>query len=257
MKLISCYKVVHDDQDIRVNADRSLDLDKAGLKISLYDLNAIEAAVELAASQEGSSVTALSVGAKSVVDNGKLRKDVLSRGPNDLTLVTDDSFVGMLPSQTSDVLAKAAAKIGFDLILCGEGSDDLYAQQTGLLMGEKLGVPCINGVKSIAAGDGIVTVERELDDEIETLEITLPAVLCVSSDINKPKLPSMKAILGAGKKPVTQWSAADIGYENGTQDVVAESVLAQQQAERLNVIIEGDSDDDINAFAEHLRKVFN
>jgi electron transfer flavoprotein beta subunit len=109
-------------------------------------------------------------------------------------------------------------KSGFDLIICGDGSSDLYAQQVGLLLGEMLHIPAINGVsKILSLTDNTLTVERELEDEIETLSIPLPAVVAVSTDINSPQIPSMKAILGAAKKPVQVWSTADIGFTHGSE----------------------------------------
>lgn len=140
MKIITCYKCVPDEQDIAVNnADGSLDFSKADAKISQYDLNAIEAACQLKQQAAEAQVTALSVGGKALT-NAKGRKDVLSRGPDELIVVIDDQFEQALPQQTASALAAAAQKAGFDLILCGDGSSDLYAQQVGLLVGEILNI---------------------------------------------------------------------------------------------------------------------
>ena len=90
MKIITCYKCVPDEQDIAVNnADGSLDFSKADAKISQYDLNAIEAACQLKQQAAEAQVTALSVGGKALT-NAKGRKDVLSRGPDELIVVIDD-----------------------------------------------------------------------------------------------------------------------------------------------------------------------
>ena len=223
MKIITCYKCVPDEQDIAVNnADGSLDFSKADAKISQYDLNAIEAACQLKQQAAEAQVTALSVGGKALT-NAKGRKDVLSRGP--------------------------------DLILCGDGSSDLYAQQVGLLVGEILNIPAVNGVsKIISLTADTLTVERELEDETETLSIPLPAVVAVSTDINSPQIPSMKAILGAAKKPVQVWSAADIGF-NAVDAWSEQQVAAPKQRERQRIVIEGDGEEQIAAFAENLRKV--
>lgn len=119
MKIITCYKCVPDEQDIAVNnADGSLDFSKADAKISQYDLNAIEAACQLKQQAAEAQVTALSVGGKALT-NAKGRKDVLSRGPDELIVVIDDQFEQALPQQTASALAAAAQKAGFDLILCG------------------------------------------------------------------------------------------------------------------------------------------
>ena len=99
-----------------------------------------------------------------------------------------------------------------------------------------------------------LTVERELEDETETLSIPLPAVVAVSTDINSPQIPSMKAILGAAKKPVQVWSAADIGF-NAEAAWSEQQVAAPKQRERQRIVIEGDGEEQIAAFAENLRKV--
>lgn len=256
MNIIACCKVVPEEQDISINSDRTVNLAKAAPKISQYDLNAVEAAAQLAAASEGSTVVALSVGGKSALENSKVRKDILSRGPDSLALVIDDTLAQALPDQTATVLAGAAKKIGFDLMLCGEGSGDLYAQQVGVLLGAKLDVPCINAVSKIELDGNSVKIERSLEDEVEVLSVPLPAVLAVTTDINVPKIPTMKSILAAGKKPVEVMSPADVGGA-GSAVSTMKSMLAPEQVDRLNVIIEGDSDDNIAAFVENLRKVLN
>ncbi|MCK9780868.1 MULTISPECIES: putative electron transfer flavoprotein FixA [Enterobacterales] len=255
MNIITCYKSVPDEQDITVNsADNSLDFSRANTKISQYDLNAIEAANQLKTQLDGIQITAMSVGGKALT-NAKARKDVLSRGADELVVVVDDQFEASLPYQTAVALAAAATKKGYDLILCGDGSADLSSQQVSLLVGEFLNIPAINGVnKIVSISNDSITVERELETEIETLTIPLPAVIAVSTDINIPQIPSMKAILGAAKKPVQQWSVTDLGL-----DVITarseQKVAAPKQKVRQRIIIEGDGDDQIAELAEHLRKI--
>ncbi|MEQ5321161.1 putative electron transfer flavoprotein FixA [Providencia rettgeri] len=255
MNIITCYKSVPDEQDIIVNSsDGSLDFSRADTKISQYDLNAIETANQIKAQQADSKVIALSIGGKALT-NMKARKDVLSRGPDELVVVIDDQLEHALPHQTAITLGAAALKVGFDLIVCGDGSADLNAQQVSILLGETLQVPAINGVKNIVSitADTVI-VERELEDEIETLSLPLPAIIAVTSDINVPVIPSMKAILGAAKKPVQAWTMADIGLDN-VAALSSQSIAAPKQKVRQRIIIEGDGDDQIAQFAEHLRKI--
>lgn len=254
MKIITCYKCVPDEQDIAINnADGTLDFSKADSKISQYDLNAIEAACQLKQQLGDAQVVAMSVGGKALT-NAKGAK-MSSRGPDELIVVIDDQFEQALPQHTATALAAAAQKSGFDLLICGDGSSDLYAQQVGLLVGEALNIPAINGVsKILSLTDSTLTVERELEDEVETLSIPLPAVIAVSTDINIPQIPSMKAILGAAKKPVQVWSPADIGL-NSVSAYSAQQVAAPKQRERQRVVIEGDGEEQIAAFVENLRKI--
>ncbi|MCE5336432.1 MAG: hypothetical protein LLG06_17780, partial [Desulfobacteraceae bacterium] len=135
LKIIACFKWVIDDADIRVDAgSRKLILDRAGYKISVYDRNAIEEAV-LLQERHGGSVTAATVAAPAAKP---CLKDALSRGPDSALFVNAPSFADLEPSQTAEILARAIKSQGdYDLILCGEGSGDLYAQQVGPVLAEK------------------------------------------------------------------------------------------------------------------------
>lgn len=251
MKIITCFKLVPEEQDIVVTPEYTLNFDNADAKISQFDLNAIEAASQLATDDD--EIAALTVGG-SLLQNSKVRKDVLSRGPHSLYLVQDAQLEHALPLDTAKALAAAIEKIGFDLLIFGEGSGDLYAQQVGLLVGEILQLPVINAVSAIQRQGNTLVIERTLEDDVEVIELSVPAVLCVTSDINVPRIPSMKAILGAAKKPVQVWSAADIGF-NAVDAWSEQQVAAPKQRERQRIVIEGDGEEQIAAFAENLRKV--
>ena len=116
MKLITCFKLVPEEQDIVVTPQRSLNFDRADAKISQFDLNAIEAATQLSA--EGDEIVALTVGG-SLLQNSKVRNDVLSRGPDSLFMVQDPQLEHSLPRDTAQALACAAKNIEFDLMLFG------------------------------------------------------------------------------------------------------------------------------------------
>lgn len=252
MKIVVCYKPVPEEQDIVVNSDRTLSFNRAEWKIGQYDLNGVEAGVSLV-EKNGSKVIALSVGGK-VLENSKLKKGILSRGPAELYTVADEKLENVDSYATAQVLAKAIQKIGdVDLVICGEGSGDIYSQQVGIQLGQILGVNTWNAISRIeSSGHGLI-VERALEEEIETLEIALPTVLSVTTDINVPRIPTMKEILGAGKKPATQWSLADV--ETDVQsNIEIVSTLAPEQTDRKQIIIEGQGEDEINQLYSYLRR---
>ena len=253
MNVIACYKVVPDEQDIVVRPDQTISLEKAELEISEYDLCAVEAGMQIVEAV-GGKLSALSVGPK-ILDNSKLKKGILSRGPQELFLVVDDSLENAETHKTATTLANALKKIGdFDLVICGEGSADLYAQQVGVQLGELLNLPVINAVSKIEVEGNNLVVERTLEDEVEILEIPLPAVISVTTDINLPRIPSMKEILAAGKKPVTQWSVADLGAQGTEPSLDIIKTLAPEQAERKKIILEGDSEESVAKFFENIRR---
>lgn len=253
MKIVTCFKIIYDEQEIEIGSQNTLDMSKASLMISPYDCNAIEAAVKLAESVGDSKVIALTAGG-SKVENSKLKKAALSRGPAEMVAVKDE----LLDSSNSYVVAlalkNALEKIGdVDLVVCGEGSGDMYSQQTGNLIGALMGIPAINAVSNISCEGNCLVVDRSLEDCVETLKVELPAVITVSSDICTARIPSMKDILGAGKKPVSIEEVSSVNAAEETK-LNTVSLLAPEQTERKQVIVKGDSDEAVQEFFENIRK---
>lgn len=249
MNIVVAFKVVPDDQDIQVAGDRTLDFSKAKPTVSTYDLNAIEAAAKLASQVEGSKVTAVTVGAADI-DDSKLKKNVLARGVDELYMTADDSYKAMDAHATAAALSNLLAGIdGYDLILCGDGSADNYAQQVDVQLASKLGIPVVNAATEIVPGDGAVQVRRTLEDVVEVVEVPLPAVVSVSPDIALPRIPGMKDILAAGKKPMNGVAAGKIPA--GALETV--SCLAPEQADRMQVVLEASADGAIDQFVTALK----
>ena len=252
MKILVGCKVVPEEQDIAVNGE-TLELSKANPKISQFDLNALQAAVDIKEQNADANIKVVSIGGKSL-ENTKVRKDILSRGADELVVISNDKFENLLPCDTAEMFKQAASNLGFDLIICGDGSGDLFAGQTGLRVGALLDIPAINCVNKIVSVDATkIVVQRELENEIEELEIALPALICVSTDINTPAIPGMKAILAAAKKPV---NVMDSNFDlSGVVEL--KEVKAPKKKDRLKVIVEGDGDDKIAEFATNFKKALN
>ena len=248
MNIVVLFKVIPDDQDIQVAGDRSLDFSKAKGVVSAYDLNAIEAAAQLAAANPGSTVTAVTAGPASI-DDSKLKKNVLARGVDDLRMVADDALADMDAAATAEVLAALLADGSCDIILCGDGSADDYAQQVDVQLAARLGLPSVSAVTKIDGAEGAVVVERTLEDVVEKVRVPLPAVVAVSPDVALPRIPGMKDILAAGKKPMAVTGAAVV--PGRTIDVV--SCAAPEAAERACNVVEASADGAIEQFAAALK----
>ncbi|WP_165047076.1 MULTISPECIES: electron transfer flavoprotein [unclassified Adlercreutzia] len=250
MNTVACYKVVADAQDIVANDDRTLRFDKASYVLGEYDLNAIEEAVRVASDTQGRAVL-LSAGDARLSDS-KLRKAALSRGATEQFCVVDEGMARADALQTAAVLAAALQRIGFDLAFFGEGSADAYGQQTGALVGALLDVTVVNAVSAVRVDGGAVVVERSLEGEVEVLELAAPAVISVTSDANLPRIPQLKDILAAGKKPSTTWTVDELGAACAPCVEVA-SMLAPQSVARKQVIYEGDVDEAVRSLAADIK----
>ena len=164
-----CYKWVPDEQYIRVNSsDRSLDFSRTKYKISDYDRNSIEEACLLAEKHEGSKITAVTFGAAAK----NSLKDVLSRGPDQVVWSADAAATGADGYVTANMLAAMLKKLeGYDLILCGEGSADVYAQQVGPRLAALLGIPAVTFVREIRIDGNQVTAVRKLGNCTESVTV--------------------------------------------------------------------------------------
>lgn len=250
MNIAVMVKVLPDDQDVLVTLGGELDFSKAKSVVSTYDLNAIEAAAQLAA-ETGSHVSAISVGPKKI-DDSKTKKNILSRGIDDLYFVADDAFEMADAHRTAQALAGVVRAMGdADLIVCGDGSADLYAQQVDVQLAEALGRPVVNGVIAIRLeGDGIV-VDRILENEKECVRLSLPAVVSVSPDVAVPRIAGMKDILAAGKKPVSPYAAGDIGGV-AAEAVETVGVRAPEPTPRKKELFDASQDGDLDKFVAAL-----
>ena len=232
-----------------MSADGTLDYSKAKNTVSAYDLNAIEAAAQLAAANEGSNVVAVTVGGADI-DDSKLKKNVLARGVDELYMTADDACKGLDARATAVALAELVSKVGdFDVVLCGDGSADNYAQQVDVQLAAKLGLPVVTAATKITAKDGALEVERTLEDVVEVVEVPLPAVVSVAPDIALPRIPGMKDILAAGKKPMGV-AGADGAYESALEVL---SCKAPEQAERKLEVMDASEDGAIEKFAAALK----
>ena len=247
MNIIVAFKVVPDDQDIQVAGDRTLDYSKAKNTVSTYDLNAFEAAAQLAG--DGDKVVAATVGPKSI-DESKLKKNVLARGVDELYMTADDACKGLDARATAVALAELVSKVGdFDVVLCGDGSADNYAQQVDVQLADALGLPVVTAVSAVSVEGAVATCDRMLETQLQTVQVDLPAVISVVPDIALPRIPGMKDILAAGKKPSSVNAASDVAA--AVVDVV--ETKAPQQAERKMEMLDASVDGDLEKFAAALK----
>lgn len=206
--IIACFKWVVDEAYIRKGSSGDLDFSAVDFKISEYDRNAIEEAVRLKEAH-GGKVVVLTVGPAGAT---KGVKDALSRGSDEAVFVADASFENLEPSQTAELLAAAIrARIpDYDLIVCGEGSGDLYAQQVGARLAEHLSIPCVSFVQKLGLAGGSLAAERKVEQYTEITSAPLPALVTVLPEINSPRIPGVKDTLTASRKPAATVGKADL-----------------------------------------------
>src|SRR6185503_184030 len=195
-------------------------LDRGGEKnLNPFDTHAIEAAMQL---KEGGAidvdeVVAVTMGPTS--SERALRKAV-SLGADRAVQLTDDALAGSDVNGTGYALAKTLAAESPDLVLLGQQSDDGECYTIGAVVADHLQMPSLTQVIKIDVEDGKLRCERQAEYGYDTVLVELPAVISVGDAINEPRYPSLKAIMGAKKKPLETKGTSDVGIEG---DKVGES----------------------------------
>ena len=200
MKIAVCIKRVPDmDVRFRIGADNA-SVDEAGLKFDLNDFDAwgVEAALRLRDSNAGSEVTVISLGPDVVQET--IRKGLSMGADRGIQLKADKvPFDGLAIAKA---LAEELKSGGYDLIIFGKMSPDSANGVVGQMVSELLGLPCVSAISSLEIADGKGKAKRELEGAQEIVEFPLPAVLTVDEGLNQARLPSLKGIMAAKKKPL-------------------------------------------------------
>lgn len=176
--------------------------------ISTYDENALEAALRIKDMQE-CRITVLSLGYK--LSKAVLRK-TLAAGADDLVLLDDSAFADLDSFATAVSLAQAIRKLEqCDLVLAGIQAADTNAGLVGIGIAELLGIPCITNARAIEVKENSILIEQALPDGWQCLEVTLTAVITVNKSLGDLRSIPAAALMAAQKKPLTRWTAADLG----------------------------------------------
>ncbi len=228
MHIIVCMKQVVDLEQIRIKSDTRQPVVE-GLPVLFGDFEkcALEEAVRIR-EKHGGKVTAVAAGSPKLKDT---IKEALAIGADEAVILIDPAFQDADAMGSARLLAKAIEKIGeHDLILLGDGSADNYSGEVPPRLAELLGLPQVASVREIEVLDGQIRVVRDLEDALEVLEVDLPAVISVTSELNTPRLPPLSAILKAGRKPLHVWGPDDVGV---TADEVGAAAAVVQVLSNL------------------------
>jgi electron transfer flavoprotein beta subunit len=219
-----------------------------------FDTHAIEAAMQL---KEGGAldvdeVVAVTMGPETAV---RALHKAVSLGADRSLHLTDASLAGSDVNGTGYALAKALAKEEPDLVLLGQQSDDGECYTIGAVVADHLRMPSLTQVIKIDVEEGgaALRCERQAEYGYDTVMVELPAVISVGDAINEPRYPSLKAIMGAKKKPLETRAIADVGIESdrvGYEHARAHcAAFKQPVAKEPGRIIE---DEDTNSTVEQI-----
>ncbi|HWE32193.1 MAG TPA: electron transfer flavoprotein subunit beta/FixA family protein [Solirubrobacteraceae bacterium] len=192
-------------------------MDRSGEKnLNPYDTHAIEAAMQIreGGNAEVEEIVAVTMGPESAV---RALHKAVSLGADRSVQLTDEALAGSDVAATGYALAKVLESEQPDLVLLGQQSDDGECYTIGAVVADHLKMPSLTQVIKMDVENSsppALRCERQAEYGYDTVQVELPAVISVGDAINEPRYPSLKAIMGAKKKPLESKSAGDVGIDS-------------------------------------------
>jgi electron transfer flavoprotein beta subunit len=212
MNVLVFVKQVPDTETKIQVKDGSVDTSSVKWVANPYDEFAIEEALRIRERLGGGKVTVVSLGPERVKDAIKY---ALSLGADEGVWLKGDGVALSDPLSVATVLAAAARKIGYDLVLTGKQGVDHDWSQVGIILGELLDLPHVSVVVGLeldpAGKKG--TAKREVEGGLEVVEFELPAVITAQKGLNEPRYASLKGIMAVKKKVIPEWGLGDLGVD--------------------------------------------
>jgi electron transfer flavoprotein beta subunit len=210
MKICVLVKEVPDAAvEKRINTSTGR-MDRSGEKnLNPYDTHAIEAAMQI---REGGAVPVEEIVAVTMGPDSAVRAlhKAVSLGADRSVHLCDDAVAGSDVAATGYALAKTLERESPDLVLLGQQSDDGECYTIGAVVAEHLRMPSLTQVIKMDVEPQALRCERQAEYGYDTVQVQLPAVISVGDAINEPRYPSLKAIMGAKKKPLDAVTAGDV-----------------------------------------------
>jgi electron transfer flavoprotein beta subunit len=207
--LVAVKRVVDYNVKIRVKSDGS-GVDLANVKMSMnpFDEIAVEEAVRLKEAGIATEVVVVSAG---VTQCQETLRTALAIGADRAILV--DSDAELQPLAVAKILKALSEKESAQIIILGKQAIDDDSNQTGQMLASLLDIPQATFASKIVIADGKATVTREVDGGLETIALTLPAVITTDLRLNEPRYVTLPNIMKAKKKTIDIVKPEDLGVD--------------------------------------------
>ena len=209
MKILVCVKQVPDTNEVKIDPVKgTLIRDGVPSILNPDDANALEAALMLKDKDPDVEIAVLTMGPPQA---GYMLRECLAMGADEAYLLSDRAFGGADTCATSTTIAAGIRKVEeVDVIFAGRQAIDGDTAQVGPQVAQRLGIPVVTYVQSIRMDDDKVTVQRQMEDGYEVVEVKLPCLLTCVKELNEPRYMSVGGIVDAYQKDITVWNHMDV-----------------------------------------------
>jgi electron transfer flavoprotein beta subunit len=207
--LVPVKRVVDYNVKVRVKADGT-GVETANVKMSMnpFDEIAVEEAVRLKEKGIATEIVAISVGPAAAAEQ---IRTALAMGADRGILVEHDGTVE--PLAVAKILKAIAAKEAPQVVLMGKQAIDDDMNATGQMLAALMGWSQGTFASKVELAEGSLKVTREVDGGLETVALTLPAIVTADLRLNEPRYASLPNIMKARKKPIETVKPADLGVD--------------------------------------------
>ena len=207
--LVPVKRVIDYNVRPRVKADSS-GVDLANVKMSMnpFDEIAVEEAIRLKEKGVATEIVAVSIGPAKAQET---LRTALAMGADRAILVTTDQEVE--PLAVAKILAKIAEEEQPGMVILGKQAIDDDSNQTGQMLAALLGWAQGTFASKVEVEGEQVNVTREVDGGLETVKLSVPAVITTDLRLNEPRYASLPNIMKAKSKPLATKSPADYGVD--------------------------------------------
>ncbi|MFA6036825.1 MAG: electron transfer flavoprotein subunit beta/FixA family protein [Legionellales bacterium] len=207
--LVPIKRVVDYRVKIRVKSDGTgVVTEHVKMSMNPFDEIAIEEAVRLKEKKLADEIIAISIG--DALSQETLRT-ALAMGADRAVLIQTDQ--ALLPRAVAKILEKIIAEQKPELVMMGKQAIDGDYNQTGQMLAARLQWGIGTFISKIEIADKTVTVVREVDTGLETLQLTLPCVVTVDLRLNQPRIATLPNIMQAKQKPLEIVPLANLGLD--------------------------------------------
>ncbi|GJE44884.1 electron transfer flavoprotein subunit beta/FixA family protein [Methylobacterium soli] len=207
--LVPVKRVVDYNVKIRVRPDGSgVELSNVKMSMNPFDEIAVEEAIRLKEQGKVTEIVAVSIGPQQAQET---LRTALAMGADRAILIKTD--VNCEPLAVAKLLKAVVEKEAPQLVILGKQAIDDDSNQTGQMLAALLGWPQGTFAFRIAFGDGSLDVTREVDGGLQTVSLTLPAIVTTDLRLNEPRYASLPNIMKAKKKPLDELAPDALGVD--------------------------------------------
>ncbi|HZW67789.1 MAG TPA: electron transfer flavoprotein subunit beta/FixA family protein [Pseudogracilibacillus sp.] len=251
MNIYVLLKKTFDTEDKIVINDGVIEDDGAEFIINPYDEYAVEEAINQR-DEHGGEVTVVTIGDD---DSEKQLRTALAMGADKAVLINaDEDLEEGDQSTTTEILEAYFKDKEVDLILAGNVAIDEASGQVGPRVAEKLDIAYVTTIVGLEIEDGVAQIEKDVEGDLEKIEVSLPLLVTCQQGLNEPRYPSLPGIMKAKRKPLEELELDDLDLDEDEIETKTETVDVFLPPEKAaGRVLEGELEDQVKELVSLLR----